>query len=88
MVIRNGLIMAYDRASTLLAASMSAFAIYVAAFGVFDNVIVSGLTVLLALLYGFLAWRGPKDRQRRSGSSPCTACSRSWSWPWSPTGPI
>jgi len=37
---------------------MSAFAIYVAAFGVFDNVIVSGLTVLLALLYGFVAWRG------------------------------
>ncbi|MCB1463668.1 MAG: TRAP transporter fused permease subunit [Nitratireductor sp.] len=36
---------------------MSAFAIYVAAFGVFDNVIVSGLTVLIALLYGFASWR-------------------------------
>ena len=42
---------------------MSAFAIYVAAFGVFDNVVVSGLTVLLALLYGFVAWRGVGRRR-------------------------
>ena len=45
---RTAIVRAYDRASAVLAAAMSAFAIYVAAFGVFDNVIVSGLTVLLA----------------------------------------
>ncbi len=55
---RNGLVWTYDKVSAALAALMSGFAIYVAAFGVFDNVIVSGLTVLLALLYGFFAWRG------------------------------
>lgn len=55
---RNGLVWAYDQAAAILAVAMSGFAIYVAAFGVFDNVIVSGLTVLLALLYGFFAWRG------------------------------
>ena len=49
---------AFDRASSILGAAMSLFAIYVATFGVFDNVLVSGLTVLLALLYGFVAWRG------------------------------
>lgn len=42
----------------LLAASMSLFAIYVAGFGVFDNIVVSGLTVLIAVTYGFAAWRG------------------------------
>jgi len=57
-LIRNGIVLAYDKASPVLAAAMSGFAIYVAAFGVFDNIIVSGLTVLLALLYGFIAWRG------------------------------
>jgi len=47
--------------ATAVAAAMSAFAIYVAAFGVFDNVLVSGLTVLLAVVYGFLAYRPPGD---------------------------
>jgi len=61
-LIRNGIVWAYDRASAVLAAAMSAFAIYVAAFGVFDNVIVSGLTVLIALLYGFVAWRGSEKK--------------------------
>ena len=41
---------------------MSLFAIYVAAFGVFDNIVVSGLTVLLALVYGFADWH----RNRRA----------------------
>lgn len=59
-MIRNGLIRTYDQASAVVAAAMSIFAIYVAAFGVFDNIIVSGLTVLIALVYGFLAWRGPE----------------------------
>lgn len=45
----------------LTALAMSIFAIYVAAFGVFDNIIVSGLTVLLALVYGFTAWHQGKN---------------------------
>ncbi|MBL4807012.1 MAG: TRAP transporter fused permease subunit [Rhodobacteraceae bacterium] len=36
---------------------MSLFAIYIAAFGVFDTILVSGFTVLIALLYGCFAWR-------------------------------
>ena len=55
-----------DRVAALIAVAMSGFAIYVAAFGVFDNVIVSGLTVLLALLYGFFAWRGTESAPARS----------------------
>ncbi len=55
---RTGLIRALDWLSALVAVCMSAFAIYVAAFGVFDNIIVSGLTVLIAIVYGFLSWRG------------------------------
>ena len=50
-----------DRGAALAAVAMSGFAIYVAAFGVFDNIIVSGFTVLLALVYGFLAWRQPGE---------------------------
>jgi TRAP transporter 4TM/12TM fusion protein len=41
-----------------LAVAMSVFAIYVAAIGVFDNVVVSGTTVLLAVTYCFAAWHG------------------------------
>lgn len=48
----------------MIAASMSAFAIYVAGFGVFDNIVVSGVTVLIAVTYGFAAWRG-----RNSGNA-------------------
>ncbi|MCG6858658.1 MAG: TRAP transporter fused permease subunit [Salaquimonas sp.] len=55
--MRNRLIGTLDRIAAILAAFMSAFAIYVAAFGVFDNIIVSGLTVLIAVLYGFVSWR-------------------------------
>ncbi len=47
-----------DVAAKVLAAVLSAFAIYVAAIGVFDNVVVSGLTVLLAVTYCLAAWRG------------------------------
>lgn len=54
--LKNGL----SVVSSLTALAMSLFAIYVAAFGVFDNLIVSGVTVLLALVYGFTAWR-PKN---------------------------
>lgn len=50
-----------DRGAALAAVAMSGFAIYVAAFGVFDNIVVSGFTVLLALVYGFLAWRQPGE---------------------------
>ncbi len=49
---------AFDVLAVLLAVAMSGFAIYVAAFGVFDNVLVSGLTVLIALTYGLAAYRG------------------------------
>ncbi|MEX0957111.1 MAG: TRAP transporter fused permease subunit [Rhizobiaceae bacterium] len=60
-MIRIGLTKLYDHTSSVLAVAMSVFAIYVAAFGVFDNIIVSGLTVLLAVLYGFFAWRQGTD---------------------------
>ncbi|MBO6718542.1 MAG: TRAP transporter fused permease subunit [Rhizobiaceae bacterium] len=60
-MVRIGLVKLYDYASAVFAVAMSVFAIYVAAFGVFDNIIVSGLTVLLAVLYGFVAWRGNED---------------------------
>ena len=50
-----------DASGVLLALAMSLFSIYVAGFGVFDNILVSGLTVLLATAYGFAAWRG-RDR--------------------------
>lgn len=53
LTLKRGL----DILATLIAAAMSAFAIYVAGFGVFDNIVVSGLTVLLAVTYGFVAWR-------------------------------
>lgn len=56
-MIRAWSIWAYDRIAVVLAIAMSLFAIYVAAFGVFDTIIVSGLTVLIALLYGCFAWR-------------------------------
>lgn len=50
-----------NKTADVVAVAMSLFAIYVATFGVFDNIIVSGLTVLLALVYGFLAWRRVDD---------------------------
>ncbi|MGB7297988.1 MAG: TRAP transporter fused permease subunit [Burkholderiaceae bacterium] len=43
-----------DNASGLVAFALSAFAIYIAGFGVFDNSIVSATTVGLALLVGLL----------------------------------
>src|SRR5690606_20961251 len=49
-----------DVLAAVLAAAMSLFAIYVAGVGVFDNVVVSGLTVLIAVTYGFAAWRSDK----------------------------
>ncbi len=52
----------YDIIATLIAVAMSIFAIYVAAFGVFDNVLVSGLTVLMAAGFGFAAFR-PANRR-------------------------
>ena len=58
---KSRLIRLFDRIADFFALLMSGFAIYVAAFGVFDNVIVSGLTVLLALIYGFFAWRGTES---------------------------
>jgi len=58
MVSTLSLTRVLDILAMLLAASMSLFAIYVAGFGVFDNVVVSGATVLLAVAYGFAAWRG------------------------------
>ncbi|MGD8562723.1 MAG: TRAP transporter fused permease subunit [Desulfarculaceae bacterium] len=45
----------------LLCAGLSIFAIIVAAIGVFDMVVVSGLTVLLALLVCFLRMEHDKD---------------------------
>jgi TRAP transporter 4TM/12TM fusion protein len=51
-----------DWIAVALAAAMSLFTIYVAGFGVFDNIVVSGLTVLLAVTYGFAAWRGERPR--------------------------
>lgn len=55
-----------NRIADMLAVAMSGFAIYVAAFGVFDNIIVSGLTVLFALVYGFIAWRGSEAAPART----------------------
>ncbi len=51
----------FDHMAAIAAACMSLSAIYVAGFGVFDNVIVSGGTVLIAVIFGFLAWRKPGD---------------------------
>lgn len=47
----------------LLAAALSLFAVVVAAIGVFDMVVVSGLTVLLALLVCLLRLEHDKNRQ-------------------------
>jgi TRAP transporter 4TM/12TM fusion protein len=44
----------------LLCAGLAVFAVIVAAIGVFDMVVVSGLTVLLALLIGFFRWEHDK----------------------------
>lgn len=48
------------RVSFTAALALAVFSIYVAAFGVFDNIIVSGLTILLALVYGFASWHQGK----------------------------
>lgn len=52
---------ALGKAGMAIALAMSVFSIYVAGFGVFDNIIVSGLTVALAATYGFAAWRRGPD---------------------------
>jgi len=46
-----------DVTSALIAAALALFAIYVAGFGFFDNIIVSGLTILLAVAYGLASYR-------------------------------
>ncbi|MBL4812868.1 MAG: TRAP transporter fused permease subunit [Rhodobacteraceae bacterium] len=56
-MLRNRSLWIFDKIATLFAVAMSVMAIYVAAFGVFDTILVSGLTVLFALLYGCFAWR-------------------------------
>jgi TRAP transporter 4TM/12TM fusion protein len=60
-VTKNWLMTGLAGTAFLSALAMSVFAIYVAAFGVFDNILVSGLTVLLALVYGFSAWHEGKS---------------------------
>jgi TRAP transporter 4TM/12TM fusion protein len=52
-----------DLAEKGIATAMSLFAIYVAGFGFFDNVLVSGITVWLAAIYAFAAWRPKSGRQ-------------------------
>ena len=51
------LVRGLDHLSSLIAAALSVFAIYVAGFGFFDEVWVSGLTVLFAVTYGLAVWR-------------------------------
>lgn len=61
LVIGNWLKSGLSTVALLSALAMSLFAIYVAAFGVFDNILVSGLTVLFAVVYGFTGWHKGKD---------------------------
>ena len=53
----------FDKGAAIVAAILSVFAIYTAAFGVgvFDDIIVTCGIVYLALVYGFLAWRRGGD---------------------------
>ena len=55
----------FDNAAAGIAALLSVFAIYTAAFGVgvFDDIIVTCGIVYLALAYGFLAWRRGGEQQ-------------------------
>jgi TRAP transporter 4TM/12TM fusion protein len=56
----------FDWVAVVMAVAMSVFALYVAAFGVFDNVLVSGLTVLLAVVYSLAAYRPPGGTRGRT----------------------
>ena len=51
---RNTVLFAVNRLAELFAAALAVFAIYVAGFGVFDTIVVYGVTVLLGAIVGFL----------------------------------
>lgn len=48
------MLFAVNRLAELFAAALAVFAIYVAGFGVFDTIVVYGVTVLLGAIVGFL----------------------------------
>ena len=48
------MLFAVNRLAELFAAALAVFAIYVAGFGVFDTIVVYGVTVLLGTIVGFL----------------------------------